>query len=114
MNKTQQKRMLIATQPNCPLCGCKMVVTDGNERFGKMAHSAMIEGDNLICFQCHRLAVKERELNKLPLFKRWWKKLDRLTGIPHCFHILRVRWQQFVYFKIHGGIATSRKPNWLP
>lgn len=113
MNKTQLKKMLILTQPNCPKCGAKLVVTTGTERFGQVSHAAIIEGNELVCFQCHRIAVKFRDIEKLPTLLRWKKKLDRYTGIPTCLHLLRVRLNQFIYFKVRGGVATGRKPEWL-
>lgn len=113
MNKTQLKKMLILTQPNCPKCGAKLVVANWNKGQSPLSHSAVIEGNTLVCFQCHRITVKLRDIEKLPFLLRWKKKIDRYTGIPTCLHLLRVRLNQFMYFKVRGGVATGRKPEWL-
>ena len=56
---------------------------------------------------------KKKDFENLPLSTRWKKQFDNFTGIPSFFRLIRKRWNQFIYFKIYGGIANGKKPNWL-
>lgn len=112
-NKKQLKQQMLIKQPRCLICTAKLVVSNKNKKFGQQSNAAIIDGDKLICFQCRRIASKKKDFANLPLFTRWRKKLDHFTGIPSFIRLIRKRWNQFIYFKIYGGIANGVKPNWL-
>jgi len=113
-NKRERKLKLLKVQPNCPCCGCAMVVTDATPK-GRSAisHAAMVIDGGLVCFGCSRGIVKEREINSLPVLIRWKKKVDRATGLFTLVRRGRTMVNQFIYFKIRGGKPTSKMPAWL-
>ena len=111
MNKTQRKLRLIAIQPHCNECGCKLRVSETPDK--RYSNEAIIRGSNLICYQCHCIHNKRDIINGLPLLKRWKKKIDLATGIFTVFRKIRIMINQFYYFKIKKGAPTSRMPYWL-
>lgn len=112
-NKKQLKEKMLTEQPRCSLCVVKLVVPKSNKNFGQRSNAAIIDGDRLICFQCRRLGAKKKDFANLPLRTRWKKQLDNFTGIPSFLRLILKRLNQFIYFKIYGGIANGHKPNWL-
>ncbi len=117
MTNTQLKNILLETQPNCPCCGCKMIVNIPPSMQHGISHAAVLITRNnrkeLICYGCHRVFLKKKELARLPFLLRTKKKIDNACGIFSFFRFLKIRWNQFVYFKIRGGKPTTKMPSWL-
>ena len=110
MNKRTRKLELLKDTPDCPCCGCRMVADDPTPKGrSTISHAVVLSDGKVMCFQCHNIRIKKRELNKLPLFKRWSRK----TGLLPLFRRIRKLINQFVYFKIRGGSPTGRIPSWL-
>lgn len=107
MNKTQTKQALLVKQPKCPVCGCKMVVSNWNRR-NPYSNEAVLKNDHLLCLGCHRRQCKLAEIERLPFFIRWKKKIDSATGIITCYHRIRKRINKFIYVNIRGGQLTGR------
>lgn len=104
---------MLAKQPCCSICTVKLVVAFEAKNLSRRSNAAIIKGDRLICFQCHRVAVKKKDFVGLSFSTRWKKHLDHFTSIPTLLHRIRKRWIQFLYFKVHGGVAHGVKPKWL-
>jgi hypothetical protein len=111
MNKTQRKLNLINLQPCCNECGCILRVSVTSDKI--YSNEAIIRGGKLICYQCQCIHNKRDNINRLPVLKRWKKKIDLATGIFTVFRRIRIMINQFYYFKIKKGKPTSRMPYWI-
>ncbi len=58
MTKYQKKLTLLKDTPNCPVCGCKMIV---KKEHSNLSHAAIIVDDKLMCYKCRRTQIKEGE-----------------------------------------------------
>lgn len=79
----------------------------------KNSNEAILTHGTLICYQCHRIQCKREDIARLPLLKRWKKKVDLATGIFTALRKLRSTWNQIWYFKVRGGKPTTRIPLWM-
>lgn len=111
MNKTQRKFELIKTITHCTKCGCKLKISEKISNCN--TNEAILKNGTLICYQCHRIECKRKEIENLPFLKRWKKKIDIITGIFTVFRKFRAFVNQIYYFKIKKGKPTSRMPYWL-
>lgn len=108
MSKTQKKKVLLLTQPRCKECGCKMVVHD-NPIFGQWSNEAILKENNiLMCFQCHHVQIKKDEVNRLPLLKRWRKKIDIATNIFSWCHGIRKLYYKLMWVYVRGQKLKGR------
>lgn len=103
MSKTSKKIELLKTIPNCPRCGCKMIVLNKKPINSYPSHAAMLYNNGLICFQCLRIEDKKKELDKLPFYPRMKKKLDMATGIPSWIKRTRKRINNWWYLGVLGN-----------
>lgn len=111
MNKTDLKLKLLKIMPTCRECGCKLKVSI--KPVAGHSREAILKNNELICYQCHRIYCKHVEIERLPVLKRWKKKIDLATGIFSAWKRFRGFCNQVYYFKIKGGKPTSRLPYWF-
>lgn len=111
MNRTQKKLEFIKIMPHCAECGCVLKISPFPN--GHDTNEAVLNGRVLICYQCHRMNVKREEIARLPLLKRWKKKIDIATGFFGMLRKLKIFCNQYYYFKIKKGKPTTRLPAWI-
>ena len=108
MSKTQIKRDLLLIQPKCSKCGVKLVVHD-NPVFGQWSNEAVLKENNiLMCFQCHHIQAKKDDINRLPLLRRWKKKIDIATGIFSRCNGIRKLYYKLMWVYIKGQKLKGR------
>lgn len=104
MTKYQQKKRMLAIQPDCYHCSVPMIVSQKSRH----QKSAIIRDGHLVCFQCNRIISKKMDIENLPTWPRWRKKLDEATGIVTCIKKTKGWINKFIYFKIRGGKPSGR------
>lgn len=109
MKTKERKEFLLETTPNCPRCGCKMIIANPTSQ-GRSAisHAAVLYYGSLICFGCKRVEDKQVELNRLPFLIRWRIKIDKATDFFTFLRHVKRFINDFIYFKIRGGKPTGR------